>query len=300
MEIHTLLRNEVDAFDFLPDDFALLRARLPQANLMHHDEPASMLRQIHSANYVLTWPFESAWYENADALRAVLTPAAGTDWVAQDPRGHADVVHGTFHGTLIRESLLHAMLFMNHRMPAMMRNFQMHGWDRNLQAGSRLLAGQRVLIIGYGNIGKACGDWLERVGLEVVGIGRTAEGRKRGLDSLAQQLPQADHVVIILPGDASTDALIDEQALALCKPGAFVYNFGRGNALPSDALLKQLDRLGGAFLDVVDQEPLPADSPLWHAPNVMITPHSSCVYREYKPHFLTEVATYIQSREQAQ
>ena len=141
MEIHTLLRNEVNAFDFVPDDFRLLQSRLPDAMLVHHDNEASLLREIERATYVLTWPFEVAWYERATALRAVLTPAAGDDWVAPDPRGLIRLIPGTFHGRILRESLLHAMLFMNHNMPAMVRNFQARAWDRNLQHQSRLLAG---------------------------------------------------------------------------------------------------------------------------------------------------------------
>ena len=82
---------------------------------------------------------------------------------------------------------------------------------------------------------------------------------------------------------------LDADRLRLCKPGAFVYNFGRGNALAGEDLVAAADHIGGAFLDVTDEEPLPPDSPLWSLDNVMITPHSSCIYREYKQAFLDEV-----------
>ena len=297
MELHTLLRSDIRAFDFMPDDFGPVRGRLPDARLTHHDDEAQLAAALGSAAYVLTWAFNADWYERAPNLRAVLTPAAGADWVAPDPSGRVPVIHGTFHGEILRESLLHAVLFMNHNMPAMIRNFEQRAWDRNLQHGSRLLAGQRALIIGYGSIGKSCGELLERVGMQVVGVGRSASGDKRGIESLSDELPLADHVVIVLPGDASTDGLIGADELARCKDGAFIYNFGRGNALPSAALLEHLPRLGGAFLDVVDEEPLPADSPLWQQPNVMITPHSSCVYRDYIPRYLAEAAGKIAERE---
>ncbi|MDZ7686291.1 MAG: hypothetical protein U5O39_15900 [Gammaproteobacteria bacterium] len=68
----------------------------------------------------------------------MLTPAAGADWVRPDPSERVPVIYGTFHGDILRESLLHAVLFMNHNMPAMIRNFEARQWDRNLQADSRL------------------------------------------------------------------------------------------------------------------------------------------------------------------
>ncbi|MDZ7686292.1 MAG: NAD(P)-dependent oxidoreductase [Gammaproteobacteria bacterium] len=110
-------------------------------------------------------------------------------------------------------------------------------------------------------MGRRCGEALKRIGMEVVGIGRTPKENVLGIDDLVKQLPLADHIVLLLPGERSTDGLIGSVELAQCKPGAFIYNFGRGNALPTSALLAHLDHLGGAFLDVVDQEPLPAGLP---------------------------------------
>lgn len=294
-QIHTFLRSEIEAFDFRPEHFEALASSLPAVRFVHHDSAASLQDALADADGVMTWEFAAEWYEEAARLRAVLTPAAGDDWVRPDPSGRVPVIHGTFHGPLLRESLLHAMLFMNHNMKAMIRNFDQREWDRNLQAGSRLLAGQRSLIIGYGSIGRSCGELLRALGMTVTGIARTSRDDVLGIDHLHEALGAADHVAIVLPGDSSTDGLIGEAELARCKPGAFVYNFGRGNALPSDALLGALDHLGGAFLDVVDEEPLPADSPLWTHPNVMITPHSSCVYRDYVPRYLAEAAAHIRS-----
>ncbi len=75
------------------------------------------------------------------------------------------------------------------------------------------------------------------------------------------------------------------------KEGAYIYNFGRGNSLIAEDLIPALrdGRLGGAFLDVTEEEPLPADSPLWSEANVVITPHSSCVCSEYKAGFVEEL-----------
>jgi D-2-hydroxyacid dehydrogenase (NADP+) len=112
-------------------------------------------------------------------------------------------------------------------------------------------------------------------------------------DALDAILPVVDHVVLLLPANRTTDGLFDANRLRRCKPGAFIYNFGRGNVLASDDLMAAMDHLGGAFLDVVDEEPLPPASPLWTTPNIMITPHSSCIYQDYKQSFIAEVAEYF-------
>ena len=81
---------------------------------------------------------------------------------------------------------------------------------------------------------------------------------------------------------------MDETRLALCKKGAYIYKFGRGNALHAKDLVTCREHLGGAFLDVTDEEPLPATSELWALKNMMITPQSSCIYKNYKEEFLRE------------
>ncbi len=293
MNVHTLLRNEVTAFDFKPPDFDLLVSALPESTIVHHDSDESLLQQARNVDVLLTWHFDPKWYDEFPRLRTIFTPAAGDDWVAADPLGRTRVVHGTFHGELLSESLLGAMLFMNQQMIRMTDNFRSRQWNRNLQADNRLLAGQTALIIGYGHIGQRCGDLLKRVGVKVTGVRTSAKGQAIGIDGIFDHLPLADHIVLLLPGTDQTNGFFDLAKLDACRNGAFIYNFGRGNALPCDDLVQHIGRLGGAFLDVVEEEPLPANSPLWSAPNVFITPHSSCVYQEYKPRFLAEVTDRI-------
>jgi phosphoglycerate dehydrogenase-like enzyme len=227
-----------------------------------------------------------------------MTPAAGKELVEPHPSGKVKIVHGTFHGKLLSESLLSALLFMNHRMPQMLDNFQQHAWNRDIQGPSRLLSDQTVMIIGFGHIGQHCAKVLRHLGTRVIGISRSAkpvsfEAEVYGLELLADYLPEADHVVLLLPGGKETDQFMYETRLAICKKGAYLYNFGRGNALHSKDLVKCWEHLGGAFLDVTDEEPLPATSELWSLKNMMITPHSSCIYKSYKEAFLKETLDYL-------
>lgn len=304
MEVHACLSSDVDAFDFKREDLARLAARFPGMTLRVHSDPAGFLDAGGSADYLLTWEFDASWYPRCPNLKGIFTPAAGRDWVAADPEGRVEVRHGTFHGRLLGESLLGAMLFMNRRLPGMIGNFQRREWDRNIQAGCRLLANQTVLILGLGHIGSECARLLRALGARVIGVKRDPTRLPGPLESvdvrpaaeLDAVLPEADHVAVLLPGDTSTDRILDEARLRMCKPGVYIYNFGRGNAVASDDLVKASDHIGGAFLDVVDEEPLDPASPLWSLDNIMITPHSSCIYREYKEAFIDEVIEHLKHR----
>ena len=96
-----------------------------------------------------------------------------------------------------------------------------------------------------------------------------------GPDQLFDALPEADFVVNILPLTAATRHLFDRQAFAIMKPDAYFINVGRGGTVDEDALIEALcaGEIAGAGLDVFEQEPLPADSPLWGMTNVIITSH---------------------------
>lgn len=320
MEIHTCLWNDVAAFDFGPTDLTPLTTALSDTQktgklsdtqdfsfrdtqVISHRDETSFLASAERANVVLTWDFPATWYAQCPNLEIVMTPAAGTDWVEPDPNRRVKTVHGRFHGSLLAESLLSAILFMNHQMPAMLDNFNKREWDRNLQTKSRLLSTQTVLIIGMGNIGTYCANIIATLGTRVIGIKRNvlsdvlSDTQKNielaGVDDLPNLLPIADHVVLLLPGTPDTEGFMHDKRLQLCKPNAYIYNFGRGNALRSVDLINHWDRLGGAFLDVIDEEPLPPESPLWQLDNIMITPHSSCVYADYRGGFIQEVIEYL-------
>jgi D-2-hydroxyacid dehydrogenase (NADP+) len=298
MEIHTFLVDEDDrTINFSPQDLSAFDQAMPDHQFHHHATSDSLLGAAGQADYILTWKFEAHWYAKCDHLKAIITPAAGRDWVATDPSGRVTVSHGTFHGPILGESLLSAVLFMNHRMPAMIRNFQSRAWERDLQSDCRLLSEQTVLIVGLGNIGQHCARMLKPLASRIIGVRRTVATANEfecvQVEQLPDVLPLADHVVLLLPGGNATDRFLNSERLALMKPGSYVYNFGRGNAIVVADLVPALARLGGAFLDVTETEPLPADSPLWQQDNVFITPHSSCMYQDYAARFIAQVAELL-------
>ena len=294
MEIHTCLRSSVKAFDFKDEDYTPLKKAFPQAKITTHDSYGSLKKSGEQARLLLTWNLSSKDYQLFPNLKAVITPAAGNDWVESDPKNKVPVIYGTFHGEMLEESILGAVFFMNQKMNLMVKNYQNQAWDRNIQSQCRLMKTQTLLIVGHGNIGKHCSSLFKRMGLNVLAINRSGGNEEKeqgvfGREFLYDLLPKADHIVLILPGEESNKGFLNKQLLLLCKPGAFIYNFGRGNALRSEVLESAIDHLGGVFLDVTDTEPLARESQLWRNEKVMITPHSSCVYKEYKPLFIDEV-----------
>ncbi|MFC9975945.1 D-2-hydroxyacid dehydrogenase [Spirillospora sp. NPDC127200] len=143
------------------------------------------------------------------------------------------------------------------------------------------LAGARALVVGTGPIGRAIGRTLTAAGLRVTGLGRTARpadpdlGAVLAAGDLHAALPHADYVVLAAPLTARTRGMIDAAALARMRPSARLINVGRGPLAVQDDLVAALrgGRIAGAALDVFEDEPLPASSPLWGMPNVVVSPH---------------------------
>ncbi len=157
---------------------------------------------------------------------------------------------------------------------------QLPRWEAQQQAGhwesdaSRPLAGQRILIVGYGSIGEAAERMLAPMQVQVQRVARTARQGVSSMDDLPVMLPNADIVLLLVPVTPETIKMVDERFLARMKDGALLVNAARGPIVDTDALLKELTegRLRAA-LDVTDPEPLPDGHPLWAAKGLLLTPH---------------------------
>lgn len=147
------------------------------------------------------------------------------------------------------------------------------------------LNGQVLLIVGYGSIGREVAKRAQAFDMRVWGVTRSGEGERTHAEKifpaaqLREALPEADYVLIAAPETAETKHLIGAAEIERMKRGARLVNVGRGSLLDEAALIRALETgaLGGAAVDVAETEPLPAESPLWTAPNLMITPHTSAV-----------------------
>jgi phosphoglycerate dehydrogenase-like enzyme len=147
----------------------------------------------------------------------------------------------------------------------------------------RDLAGQTVLIIGLGTIGSTLARYCRALGMRVIGLRRTPARPVDGVDevhppaALQELLPGCDWVILACPLTPETACLVNAAALARLPRGARLINVSRGGVVDQAAVIAALEsgQLGGAYLDVFEEEPLPADSPLWALPNVIISPHNA-------------------------
>jgi len=160
------------------------------------------------------------------------------------------------------------------------------------------LYGQRVLIVGYGAIGRAIEERLLPFGVEIERIARSARDGVYSIAALPDLLPTADIIVLIVPATSETAGMIGAQFLAAMKPGALLVNAARGSVVRTDALVAALEagRIRAA-LDVTDPEPLPEGHPLWSVPNLLLTPHiagSSPMFMRRAMQFAaTQVGRYL-------
>jgi phosphoglycerate dehydrogenase-like enzyme len=147
------------------------------------------------------------------------------------------------------------------------------------------LNGRVLLIVGLGSIGKELAARAAAFQMRVWGVTRSGEGDRKlaekifSVKQLHEALPGADYVVVAAPETVETKRLFGVKEFAHMKPGAAFVNVARGSLVDQAALVGALEagKLSGAALDVTDPEPLPPESPLWHAPRLFITPHTSAI-----------------------
>lgn len=303
MKVVLWLENEIRAFRAQPAQLEALAARYPELQLVAVRGEAELLKELADARAALVWRFSARWYELGPELRFVATPAAGRELVEPDPSGRVRHLHGHFHGKIMAETLLAMLLFFSRRLDQALLAQRERRYERDVYSTTRRLAGQRALIVGYGPLGRECARLLKAAGLYVAGVKRHPGDDPGPADAvfpserLGSLLPDFDHVILTLPGDTGTSGMIGERELRALGPGASLYNLGRGNALDEAALLRALGegRLSRAFLDVFEREPLPADSPLWAAPNLVLLPHASAICAEYLELWLDELAPELQA-----
>lgn len=151
------------------------------------------------------------------------------------------------------------------------------------------MAGAQVLVLGAGDIGQHFAQLAHAHGAHVRGVRQRLGAVPDGFESihtmneLPELLPKADVIAAFLPSSPATRGLVDAEFLARCKPSAYFANGGRGDLVVQTDLIDALERgvIAGAALDVTTPEPLPADDPLWSAPNLLITPHVAGQFHLY-------------------
>jgi phosphoglycerate dehydrogenase-like enzyme len=184
-----------------------------------------------------------------------------------------------------------------------------HRWPETSSLVS-LVRGRMATIIGYGSIGREVARLLSALGMRILAVKPRPDIRHDtayrvpgtgdpdgsiperivGIDALEEAVAEADVVVLTMPLTDASRGIIDAGVLAAFRPSAWLVNVARGALVDEAALIDALraGRLAGAVLDVTVQEPLPTDSPLWDAPNVVLTPHASGVTLRFFDELLVE------------
>jgi glyoxylate/hydroxypyruvate reductase A len=202
--------------------------------------------------------------------------------LAENPKIVVTTASGV-HARPLAEFVLMAVLIFGKDALRLAADQRAHRWER--YAGEEI-AGKRVGVIGLGRIGREVARVLRGLDARTVGAVRTLGGRSPAdlfveavvpYERIDEILPELDFLVLSCPHTPQTHRLLDRRRLALLPPRAVVINIARGDVVEEAALVEALanGRLRGAALDVFEQEPLPADSPLWDMANVLVSPHSA-------------------------
>lgn len=267
-------------------NLARLRQAHPDLEFRYCIEQETYLANVPDAEIIFSKQFPPGTLDIAQQLRWIQAGTAGINHLLAAGIAERDIIltnaRGA-HGTPIAEQTLALMFAFANRLPTLIRAQDAHKQvAKQVIAEKFELAGQTLLVIGLGDIGGTLAEKAKLLGMRVLGVRRTTEPFT-GLDAqyrpeqLLDALPQADHVALCLPLTDATTAIVGEAELRAMKPTAHIYNVGRGASIEPNALLRALQEgwIAGAGLDCTDPEPLPADSPMWDLPNVILAQHTS-------------------------
>lgn len=251
------------------------------------DQEARWRAHLGRADIMWDFPPHAADLVHAPNLKWVQTTSSGVGQMVQRLGDTAARVLVTtargVHAQPLAEFVFLGLLTHIKRLDFLKAEQKAHRWER--YCGDEL-AGKTLVVIGAGQVGGRIAAIGKAFGMRVLaGVRSASAGRAASMgvdavfppDKLHAVLPEADAVVLIAPHTPDTENLIDERAFDLMKHGVVFVNIGRGLCIDEEAMIARLGtgKIGFAALDVARTEPLPASSPLWDMPNVLISPHSA-------------------------
>jgi D-2-hydroxyacid dehydrogenase (NADP+) len=267
-----------------------LKPRHPELNITTVSTRDEALKLVPEADILLAFgpQVKKDFFQHTPKLKWVFSLGTGTDGITDSPWLGKDVIVTAVRG--IHGEPISELAFL--QMLAFARDFRRIERQRVEKAWNRfpgtLLHGKTVGILGVGAIAEELAPRCKAFGMRVIGISRTNRPIP-GFDKIysraeiVQAMPELDHFVMLVPLEADTRHFVSDAVLSAMKPTAFLINLARGGVLDEDALIHALNekKLAGAALDALATEPLPAASPLWTMPNVIITPHLGGYYDNY-------------------
>lgn len=293
--------RQVDRFRAVVEGKAVLR-RVSQTTA-----DRTLRLEVLESQAVMGWP-KPAWVAQGD-LEWVQLGSAGFDayvgkGLARKEQFTLCNARGAYDVGCVEQVL--AMMF------TLVRKLHLHQADRATRTWRLLgpygeITGSTACVIGLGSIGTELATRLRALGVRVVGVRQQARPHPAvdelyTSDQLRQAVGQADHVILTAPAQPDGQPLLDATVLAAMKPGAYVYNVGRGSLIDEKALVAALQsgQLAGAGLDVFATEPLPPQHAFWTMENVIVTPHSggrsAREYERLADIFLTNLRNWVLGR----
>jgi phosphoglycerate dehydrogenase-like enzyme len=268
---------------YVHDHLALLQAAVPRARLV--ELPAASPRDIANADVAIGVCTEEV-LRQAKHLEWIQWPAAGVERCVQQPLLHERHILLTnlqrAAGPSMAEHVIAMMLLLSRHLDYYLREQQQAHWAEDGPEASDL-EGKTLLVVGLGGIGTEVARRAHAFGMRVTATRASGRSGPDFVDyvGLPDELPKlardADYVINCAPLTAQTTGIFDRGFFAGMKSSAYFLSVGRGRSTVTADLTAALTehRIAGAGLDVADPEPLPPDSPLWRAPNLLITPHVS-------------------------
>jgi len=255
-------------------------------------DPDVVLKEIPSAEVYYARRISQEVFAAASTLKWAQTSVAGMEGFWHPEVRSSDLIITSVRGIysdVIADHMYGFILAFARGIQTYAKRQPLHTWDKGVTSVTHL--GNATLgLIGLGGIGLAVAARGHTSGMRIIAVDPAPKGTPDYVEEiyppnrLHDFLEQSDFIAVSIPHLSTTEHLLDEQAFRHVKPTAYVMNVGRGKVISLDALTNALreGRLAGAGLDVFEEEPLPANHPLWDMENVLITPH--CAGRSDYPY----------------
>lgn len=269
------------AYDCTEKELNMLRERGHEVIFMQQEKSplpcdAAWVEGIIGNGIFLSHPIEQF-----TSLRYIQLTSAGFDRVPMDfVEQHGIEIHNArgVYSIPMAEFAVSGVLQIYKQSGYFRENQKAHKWEKH--RGLLELFGKKVCIVGCGSVGTECAKRFKAFGCSVVGVDIKPYQSKLfdtilPLDSLDDALTQADVIVLALPLTDETKHLMNKARFSCLKKGAVIVNISRGAVVDTEAMMEAIPKIGGAVLDVFEEEPLHESGPLWDMDNVIITPHNS-------------------------
>ncbi|MGQ5638095.1 MULTISPECIES: D-2-hydroxyacid dehydrogenase [unclassified Streptomyces] len=247
-----------------------------------HTDAARLAERLPQADVLLVWDFAShavreAWPGDGPRPVWVHTASAGVDHLMSPELAASDTVVTNARGVFdepIAEYVAALVLAVAKDLPRTLELQRERTWRHR---EGRRVAGTRACVVGSGPIGRAIARVLKALGVTTALVGRVPRTGVHGPGDLDRLISRADWVIAAAPLTEETYGMFGAHRFGVMQPSAFFVNVGRGGLVDEEALARALTRrwIAGAALDVFTAEPLPADSPLWGLPGLIVSPHMS-------------------------